>query len=66
MMIISIGCHLPTKHAQMRARISNAIILDKLKCLELRRHNDLREVGSTVQIDTSLGARALYDTNFLS
>ena len=34
-MIVSIGCHLPTEHAQMDARISSAIILDELGCLEL-------------------------------
>ena len=63
-MIISIGCHFPTKHVQMGVRISNAIILEKLKCLELMRHNDLREIGQVVQVDTSLGVRALYDTKF--
>ena len=65
-MIVSIGCHLPTKHAQMGTRISNAIILDELGCLELGRHNDLREIGQIVQIDTSLGIGALYDIDFLS
>ena len=65
-MIVSIGCHFPTKHVQMGVRISNAIILEKLKCLELMRHNDLREIGQVVQVDTSLGVRALYDTNFPS
>ena len=63
-MIVSMGCHLPTEHAQ--ARISNAIILNKLRCLEFGWHNDLREIGQVVQIDTSLGTRALYETNFLS
>ena len=29
-MIIPIGSHLPTEHVQMSARISSAIILDKL------------------------------------
>ena len=42
-MIISIGCYLPIEHAQMGTRISNAIILDQLGCLELGRHNDLGE-----------------------
>ena len=65
-MIISIGCYLPTEHEQMGARISSAIIFDKLKCLELGRHNDLREIGQVVQIDTSLSTEALYDTNLLS
>ena len=44
-MIVSIGCHLPTKHVQMGARVSSAIILDELGYLELRRHNDLGEIG---------------------
>ena len=65
-MQVWIGCHVPIEHTQMGTRISSAIILDKLGCLELRRHNDLREIGQIVQIDTSSGARALYDTNFLS
>ena len=47
-MIVSIRCHLPTKHAQMSARISSAIVLDKLGCLEIGRHNDLKEIGQTV------------------
>ena len=44
-MILSVGCHLPTEHVQIGARISIANILDKLRCLELRRYNDLREIG---------------------
>ena len=44
-MILSVGCHLPTEHVQRGARISIANILDKLRCLELRRYNDLREIG---------------------
>ena len=47
-MIIPIGCHLPTEHAQVGVRISDAIVFDKLGCLELGRHNDLREIGQTV------------------
>ena len=47
-MIVSIGYHLPTKHAQMGARISSAITLDELGCLELKRHNDLREISQAV------------------
>ena len=47
-MIVSIGCHLPAEHAQMGARISNAIIFNKLGCLELGRQNDLREIDQTV------------------
>ena len=47
-MIVSIGCHLPTKHMQMGARISSAVIRDKLGFLELGRHNDLKEIGQTV------------------
>ena len=46
--IIPIRSHLPTKHVQVRARISSTIILDELWCLEFGRHNDLREVGQTV------------------
>ena len=46
--IIPIRSHLPTEHAQMHTRVSRAIILDKLWCLELGRHNDLREVGQIV------------------
>ena len=46
--IVSIGCHLPIEHVQMGARISSAIILDKLWCLELGRHNDLREIDQTI------------------
>ena len=63
-MIISTGCHLPTKHVQMGIRISTAIILDELRSLELRRHIDLREIGQIVQIDTSSSAKALYATIF--
>ena len=47
-MIIPIGCHLPTEHAQVGVRISDAIVFDKLGCLELGRHNDLREIGQTI------------------
>ena len=47
-MIVSIRCHLPTEHVWMVARISNANILDKLGCLELGRHNDLREIGQAI------------------
>jgi len=65
-MIVSIGCHLPTEHAQMGARISSAIIVDKLECFELGRHDDLREIGQVVQIDTSSSIGALYDMDFLS
>ena len=43
--IIPIGSHLPTKYAQVHARVFSAIILDELWCLELGRHNDLWEVG---------------------
>ena len=46
-MIFSIGCYLPTEHAQMGVGISSAIVLNKLGCLELGRHNDLREIGHT-------------------
>ena len=46
-MIVSIG-YLPTEHAQMGVRISSAIILDKLECLELGRHNELKEIGQAV------------------
>ena len=47
-MIVSIRCNLPTEHVQMSARISNVIILDGLGCLELGRHNDLREIGQAI------------------
>ena len=47
-MIVSIGCHLPTKCVQMGVRISSAIALDKLGCLELGRQNNLREIGQAV------------------
>jgi len=50
----------------MGVRISNAIILDKLRCLELARHNDLRKIGQAIQISTSSGIGALYDIDFLS
>ena len=50
----------------MGVRISSAIILDKLGCLELGRHNDLREIGQAIHIDISSGAIALYDMDFLS
>ena len=59
-------CHVPTKHAQMGARISSANIFGKLRCLKLGRHNDLREISQVVQIDTSLSIKALYDTDLLS
>ena len=65
-MLVWIRCHVPTKHVQMGARISSAIIFDKLKCLELGKHNDLREIRQVVQIDTSLSIEALYDTDLLS
>ena len=35
-------------HKQMGVRISNAIIFNKLKCFELGRHNDLREIDQTI------------------
>ena len=38
----------------------------KLKWLELGRHNDLREISHTVQIDTSLSAEAFYDMYLFS
>jgi len=47
----------------MGVRISSAIILDKLRRLELGMHNDLREIGQIVQIDTSSGVNALHDTH---
>jgi len=43
--IIPIGSHLPTEHAQVRARVFCTIILYKLWCFKLGRHNDLKEVG---------------------
>jgi len=46
--IIPKGSHHPIEHVQVRARISITIIFDELWCLELERHNDLREVGQTV------------------
>lgn len=64
--IIPIGGHLPTEHVQVRARVSSTIILDKLWCLELGRHNDLREVHQNVQINASMGAGALYNLKLLS
>ena len=64
--IIPIESHLPMKHAQVCVRVSHTIIFDELWCLELGRHNDLREVGQTVQINASMGTRALYDTKLLS
>ena len=65
-MIVSIRCHLHIDHTQMSVRISSAIILDKLKCSELGRHNNLREIGQTVQINTSSCTKALYDMYFLN
>ena len=65
-MIIPIRSHLPTEHVQVRARISSTIILGELWCLELGRHNDLREVGQTILINTSMGVRALHDMKLLS
>ena len=65
-MIFSIGFHLPTEHGKMGARIPSAIILDKLKWLELRRRSDLRKIGQDIQIDTFSSTRVLYDANFLS
>ena len=47
-MQVWIGCHVPIEHMQMGTRISSAIILDKLRCLELMRHNDLREIGQAI------------------
>ena len=64
--IIPIGSDLRTNHVQVCARVSSTIILDKLWCLELGRHNYLREIGQIVQINTSTGIRALYDTKLLS
>ena len=49
----------------MGAGISIAIILDKLGCLELGRHNKLGEIGQTVYINTSSSAGALYDMYLL-
>ena len=46
--IIPIGSHLPTEHAQVHTRVSCTIILDELWCLELRRHNDLRKLSQTI------------------
>ena len=46
-MIVPTRCHLSTKHVQMGIGISSAIILEKLKWLELRRHKDLREIGQS-------------------
>ena len=46
--IIPIRSHLPTEHAQVRTRVSSTIILDELWCLELGKHNGLREVAQTV------------------
>ena len=45
----------------MGVRISNSIILDKRG-----RHNYLKEIGQAIQINIFSGAKALYDTNFLS
>ena len=50
----------------MGTRISSAIILDELECLELARHNDLREIGQAIQIDIFSSTGALYDADFLS
>ena len=46
--IIPIGSHLSIEHAHVRARVSGTIVLDKLWCLELGRHNNLKEVGQIV------------------
>ena len=64
--IIPIGSHLPTEHAQVHTRVSCTIILDELWCLELGRHNDLREVGQSLSINTSMCAEALYDMKLLN
>ena len=42
------------------------MILDKLRWLELGRHNDLREIDQAIQNDTPLGAKALYDMYILN
>lgn len=47
-MIVSIGFHIPTKYVLMGTGISSAIVHDKLECLELGRHNGLRQMGQTV------------------
>ena len=62
------GCYLHMEPSSYRtcARVSQTIILDELQCLELGRHNDLWEVGQTIQINTSMGAGALYDMKLLS
>ena len=46
--IIPVGSHFPTEHAQLCAGVSCTIILDERWCLELGGHNDLKEVGQTV------------------
>ena len=53
------------EHAQVCTRVSGTIILDKLWCLEPGRHNDLREIGQTIQINASMDTRTLYDTMLL-
>ena len=63
--IIPIRSHLPIEHAQVCERVSCTIILDKLWCLELGRHNFLKEVGQTIQINASTDIGALYDTKLL-
>ena len=54
------------RHVHMCARVSSTIVHDELWCLELRRHNNLKEVGQTVQINASMGVRALHNWKLLS
>ena len=46
--IIPIGSHLPTDNTQVCTKVSSTIVFDELLCLELGRHNDLKEVGQIV------------------
>ena len=65
-MIIPIGSHLPTDNTQVCTKVSSTIVFDDLLCLELGRHNDLKEVGQIVYTNASMSTKALYDLGFLS
>ena len=62
-MVIPIGCHISTKHAQMGTGISGSIILDKFRWLQLGRHDNLGDIGQTIKINASSGAWTLHNVH---
>ena len=62
-LVVPIGCHISTQHAQMGTRISGSIILDKFRWLKLGRHDNLGEICQTIKINASPRAWTLNNVH---